>query len=569
MVLFSQPPTKSEPNYQPVAHSEYSAYSADDRGYLPDHGAQSFGLRQKQPNFDAPSLAVLAQENSSARKSCIFNLVWGGVLCFSCFVAAVALLSSFDTFAGTKAVRTLHLTSGGAEAMLFIVNIILTQVLDGLAYVHSISLRWALLKEQRLSFNTNIRLFTASHQHGPNKWYGNLLSAACLVLCYAATSQLIVNHDPKSGYFNETQPTGDVNIMYLNSVALLVLALGLLGNVILGVWCLLTSLKDTQLWSANPLATTLTALNIGLLQHRPGRSMRSVTSRTVPAAPSKPSARQPSVRQAIPRLRWLVAFVWLLAILALAWAITIFLVVRHITLNDSCRDQWLFTMTWSGTISECTSFNDALLYMDTSSSGNDIPLGVQLVLGILFVCAVQGFQTIGLHCIELVVNAHRDEDAWKQTASRKAQRIKTLIAPPFYAAVMSWKNAILFIMKAGLHWLLGQALIPQFAAPHNDEAGMYSFHMRYARLLVYTIVAFAFAVLITVMIYYRPRSLQPVAWGDLQTLADLVDNWAISKDGRLWWGDKGVLDSGAGIRHAGTSPEKENLLPIDMDAVYR
>jgi hypothetical protein len=559
---------------QPIPHTELSILS--NPVDVTDSKDASKQVRSLYSGLEVrlATPAVLAKQNTSARRNCVWNLVWSSSLCLSCIVTAVILLSRFEG-PGTTAnlVHPTQLTNRGAEAISFLINIAVAQATDGLAYIHSVSLRWALLKEQRLEFNTNIRLFAASRCHGPNKWYANLLSAACLVLCYAATSQLIIIGDN----------LGDrqLSTIYVNSVALLVLGIGLLGNIVLSVWCLLITMRHVHMWSANPLAVTLTALYNGLLQHHPGRSMLPVTSRTQPATPSTPSVRQPSTRQAMPSLRWLVLFIWLLAVLALGWSLAVMLVLRRtVTADfDKCIAAWSFSMSWSGDGGDyCESATDLALYMNppwnnNHQSSTNLPLGVQFVLGTLFVCAVQGLQTLGLHSVELVVNAHRDEDAWKQIASRLQQRTHSLAAPPFVAALLSWENAVLFAMKATLHWLLGQALVPYYSVADgthssNITPGVYSFRMRYARLLVYTILIIAFAAFVTFLVYHRPRSMQPAAWGHLQTLTDLVDDWALDEDGRLWWGDKGVVDPVEGIRHAGTGPNKETLSLIARDALY-
>ena len=75
----------------------------------------------------------------------------------------------------------------------------------------------------------------------------------------------------------------------------------------------------------------------------------------------------------------------------------------------------------------------------------------------------------------------------------------------------------------------------------------------------------------TWLAYRRPKGVQPGAWGHLQTLADLIDEWEVSKSGgRLWWGDKGeiVLESGEIVRHAGTSGNITRLGVIRESTLY-
>jgi hypothetical protein len=61
-----------------------------------------------------------------------------------------------------------------------------------------------------------------------------------------------------------------------------------------------------------------------------------------------------------------------------------------------------------------------------------------------------------------------------------------------------------------------------------------------------TFAFFVFALVCTFIARRRPRGPQPAAYGHLQTLANLVDNWSPT----MWWGHK--VD-GAVIYHAGES----------------
>jgi hypothetical protein len=55
---------------------------------------------------------------------------------------------------------------------------------------------------------------------------------------------------------------------------------------------------------------------------------------------------------------------------------------------------------------------------------------------------------------------------------------------------------------------------------------------------------FIFACFFTLVALYRPRSPQPVVYGHLQTLANLVDEWSPV----MWWGHK---EDGIPYCHAG------------------
>jgi hypothetical protein len=54
------------------------------------------------------------------------------------------------------------------------------------------------------------------------------------------------------------------------------------------------------------------------------------------------------------------------------------------------------------------------------------------------------------------------------------------------------------------------------------------------------------------------------AYGNFQTLADLVDYWKIGANGLLWRGDEEMgID---GVRQAGTNGKRDNLDHIRMGA---
>ncbi|KAG2148052.1 hypothetical protein DEU56DRAFT_107625 [Suillus clintonianus] len=66
----------------------------------------------------------------------------------------------------------------------------------------------------------------------------------------------------------------------------------------------------------------------------------------------------------------------------------------------------------------------------------------------------------------------------------------------------------------------------------------------------------------TVVALRRPRGPQPAAYGHLQTLANLVDEWSLV----MWWGHK---EDGIPFCHAGTSDDSLPAVKhVKMDCVY-
>jgi hypothetical protein len=190
-----------------------------------------------------------------------------------------------------------------------------------------------------------------------------------------------------------------------------------------------------------------------------------------------------------------------------------------------------------------------------------MPFDAAVVVSLMFVCAIQGLQTLGLYCAELIVNSSRDEDVWRavdaQDPSRRENHV--LLTPPSLAALMSWKYGFLLIFKSLLHWLLGQSVQPAFGR------GNVFFTMNYARLFVYVICTTVFATIITSLTVMKPKGPKPATYGHIQTIADVIDDWILDENGRFWWGDKGGRE---GVRHAGMSSQRKELGPIWMSAPY-
>ncbi|KAK3315993.1 hypothetical protein B0H66DRAFT_560079 [Apodospora peruviana] len=499
------------------------------------------------------------------------------------------------------------------EVIAFVINTILTQCFEGLAFIHSLSLRWALVTEERLRWNTNLRLFTSSRSRpwGPNGRAANVLSALCMVVGYTTTSQLFVGganwdlYSPEEfmssivGEQNEDTKTPE-EPQYLNCLALIVLGAVILLQTGLAVWCLLSDSASIKYWTSNALNTTLVALQRGEARHRDGRFMMSVATVSsgndggdskheavaIPhevindtISPTHPSRTQPSMSKSRPATRWIVHLLWFLFVLATVWFLIIVFVTRQLAFSS--RQPWDFALSWSGGYWNKVQFDIDTGYMKGPLNEPTPALSMtsQVALGLLFVMAIQGLQTLGIHAAELVVITARDEDTWRRLARLDKSHTRNVIKPnPFVSALSSWKNVLLIIFKSLLHWLLGQTVIAGFVycstacdAVMTRRWRVYSFEMLYGRVFVYTCCAGLLAAFVSFLAFKKPRGAQPATWGHIQTIADLVDDWDTDEKGRFWWGDKGEVFTevgGSGVRHAGLSCRREELQDVRMDALY-
>lgn len=502
---------------------------------------------------------------------CRLTIIFGIV----CSLACIACSIGYWVTSHGPANIFIHSDLPG-EAASFIVNLILTQCLEGLAYVHSVSLRWALLKENRLVFNTNIRLMTSSNRSRANSWYINAISAALLILCYAATSMLFIPRvDADYGTLYET---------HVNLLALLALGLALLGQTVLAIWCYYSNLRDIPTWSSDTLNTTVLMLDQQLVRHREGRCIESMQVRDIlgeeqESAPKLPSPQQPSQWQLIPTARHALIFIWILAGLSFVWFLTIVLVARGNMIGAINQVEhlpnatWHFSMTWNATSNPVVEslggtyfFNAVFFNLDWAQSIPDMPFVPALIANLLFVCAIQGLQTLGLHFSELIINLSRDEDVWRSLdAYGRSNAVKTSVLEkaPFLAALTSWKYIVLVIFKSLLHWLLGQS--SQASVELLEDRVWLT--MNYSRLFIYAICATTFALVITFIACMKPKGPQPATYGHIQTLADVIDDWNLDDDRRFWWGDKGCSGTD-GVRHAGMSCNKDYLGEIQMKELY-
>jgi hypothetical protein len=539
-----------------------------------DHSSRSHHHREgeEEPEFDMAT---------ATRTWCIATVSIGAILSLFCLISGTYILKTNPAKLGAF----LSISSKGKEA-LALINFALTLCIDGMMFVHSVSLRWTLYHEGRLEYNTNIRLFTSSKTVGPNRWYINVVALFFLVLSYGSSSVLFLSDE--TTLFSEM---GDHGIpVMVNATALVGLGLGLAGQAAVAGWCLASGCKLVPTWSSNPLNTTLAAIRKGNFAHRPGRCMLSVHQKYLrPNQGVYPAEKQGSILQIQRSVRYILALLWALVILAIAWTVAMVTVsmsygnqyapIEGVTEPLPC---WRFGINWNPDLSVC-SINVVTLVM--SQSGNTykpnsatISYGAGAVLCVLFVCLVQSSQTIGLHCVELLVNLSRDEGAWRQAYGEKKQEAPgaQLSTNPFRAALSSWENIFLFVAKATLHWVMGQSMFASVIfgdeTPGNNATSSpssFMVAMIYSRLFIFSILALFLAIFATYLALKRSRGCQPATLGHLQTLADLIDDWKTDKNGRIWWGDKTrLLEADGGLRHAGTSWDKKTLSPVCTVARY-
>lgn len=87
-----------------------------------------------------------------------------------CWLAGLVCLGLGIWSVRTRGGFVLYLSQYTKELLPLALNILVTVINETLGYVHTISLRWALQREGRLAFNSNLRLFTSARTFKANAW---------------------------------------------------------------------------------------------------------------------------------------------------------------------------------------------------------------------------------------------------------------------------------------------------------------------------------------------------------------------------------------------------------------
>ncbi|KAG2031518.1 hypothetical protein BDR03DRAFT_972342 [Suillus americanus] len=427
------------------------------------------------------------------------------------------------------------------EIFTLTLNLIVTLCTESVGFVHGISLRSALASESRLRFSTNLRLLTAARGwYNPNGALINGVSAVLLIISYSSASLVAcIDLSPK------TLDTVEEGIAFAG-IPLLILGVALLLQVMIA----LSGMRAVKIltWSSSPFDLIATLVHHSQLTPATLRCMRCVSNLDSYGGPAKPSEIQPSAWNAHTSIRKVVISLWVLVAACAGWATLIMYIWdKYASGNDLILSpNALTTHTWFFLPTLEVAF---IMYI--------IPGANSEVWILLFVnmAVIQGPLTLGLHCSELIANVIRDERQWRCATGRKGLRmvtnpLKTIFTHPICLG--------LFVAKPFLHWMFGLSLLVDISAIDGEVSKVFVF-MFTAQIWNLCIALFIFVCFFTFIALHRPRGPQPAAYGHVQTLANLVDEWSPV----MWWGHK---EDGIPYCHAGTSDHP--LLDVKMDCVY-
>ena len=187
--------------------------------------------------------------------------------------------------------------------------------------IHSTTLRWAL--NDRLTFNSNLRLFTAARDYWALGRASNFFRAGFLALCYCASLVLTESPDSNVGQthidemgFNNSgwQMEGTKNV-FVSSSAILALGIGLLGEAAISTWQIASVPVPT--WSTSPIENAWAAVATGRRSRVQGRCFMCDHQTALESQPQQPRARHRSAWSASKEVRRVLAYPWTLVTLSL------------------------------------------------------------------------------------------------------------------------------------------------------------------------------------------------------------------------------------------------------------
>ncbi|KAL6719515.1 hypothetical protein ACLMJK_003756 [Lecanora helva] len=468
---------------------------------------------------------------SSTRYFCLCGLGFTWLLFIGGVIAIIVLATKSDEGNYTA---TLSHPATGTVVLPLVFAVVITVCNECLGIIHTTSLRWSLWREGRLSFNTNLRLFTRSRSFAPNAWYSNFVCVVLSALSYAAAGQLISV---------DSQSTADN--LTISIPALASLFIGLSGQAAIATWALSGMKRQIPTWSSGSINNSL-ALHQHSLAHEPGYSLTSYDKTRKAGKTVIPSRVQPSLGSSRRSAVLVTICQWTIALATIIWSSVIIANYSGVV-SDNTHSSFLHRGARS-------SSDIAIVTNGRASSVNWVSTFVAFGIQLPF--------TFTLHCTELLVNASRDERAWRRSAKLKSKGAR-MDTNAIKDACTSWETITLFVLKSLVHWGFGEAVEIQFS---DGDTSIDMWANSLYLLSAFTVIVAVFG---TYLCYRRPKGPQPVAWGHFQTLVNLIDDWG-SQDQPLYWGDKGHVrwvDDGE-VRRAGTAGTASGLSAIHMNASY-
>ncbi|KAK4122793.1 hypothetical protein N657DRAFT_620872 [Parathielavia appendiculata] len=420
-------------------------------------------------------------------------------------------------------------------------NILVTLLNDSMGYVHTCSPRWSLQREGKLDFNSNLRLLTAAKHSRANGIIPNAVYLTGIVISYGSTSLIFLSLNPElARLLDKDYDDADTTGVHINAVAVITLGAGFLLQALITNWALAETHIPT--WSSNPFdvvrACIIDEHDGHRVEPRIGRCMMSVHLAMEDARACKPRPRQSPMVAAHHHVRGILILLWILPVLAGIWGGGVYGHLLKGTKNGVLGRSWSLLPVFTGkTDSNCSTRQctdgTSVVNMGWSAHG-----AAGLVGSVFLIMAFQSVVTLSLHCAELIVNLSRDEKVYRELIGPRGTNghYNSILA-----AFTSWRTLFLFILKAGVHWMFGLAINLQYQLGVN---------MHPPQIFYFGAFSLAAAIFGLLLSVWRPKGYLPASYGHIQTIADVVDEWADS--GSMFWGEKSRGNPG----YTGTSTHR-------------
>ncbi|KAG2119433.1 hypothetical protein DEU56DRAFT_747210 [Suillus clintonianus] len=388
-----------------------------------------------------------------------------------------------------------------SELLTLILNLLVTICTEATGFIHSISLRFALVSESRLRFNTNLRLLTAARGwRNPNGALLNGIMAVLLIISYTLTSLVVFDNSTSNGSYASVAIAG-FPILLLGVALLLQAVIAVLG------------LRAVEIltWSSSPFDLTAAMIHHRQFAPVPHQCMQGVSeSGYRESGPTEPSKSQLSAWHAHFSIRTVVIALWVIVYACVMWV-----AILGSVYGMSHHFQW----------SLFPNNNPILQYLAYPT------VNIQWwIIAIVNLAVFQAPMTLGLHCSELIANVIQNESQWRCATGEKGLHTATnALKAPFASPL----GIVLLILKPALHWMFGLGFN---AHGSGDGTALHQVElkMNFIQILNLCIVLIIFTGFVNFVTRRRPRGPQPATYGHIQTLANLVDAWSPV----MWWGHK-------------------------------
>ncbi|KAG1753183.1 hypothetical protein EDB19DRAFT_1978509 [Suillus lakei] len=510
------PPKPTEENWDP---SSLLAYDS-----LPNH--QDFESTISDAKFTANTTTDFYDRSLTSCTYALVGVACSSIFSCSCIIVGIVTLANQGVL-GVTVANMLPVDYPETQLLMqskivtLTLNLIVTLCTESIGFVHGISLRSALASESRLRFNTNLRLLTAARGwYSPNGALLNGISGVLLIISYASTSLVIC--------INQQTTTPFLQGLAIAGLPVLLLGIALLLQVVIA----LSAMRAVKIltWSSSPFDLTAALVHHTQLTPVTFQCMRCVSDLDTDEV---------------------VISLWGIVVACAGWAaLVMYIWHKYFNWTGSVSPSALTIQTWSFLPPSLNGLQPNVIQYAIPSVGIE-----WWILILVNMAVVQGPLTLGLHCSELIANVIRDERQWRCATGRKGLRTATNPLIPIFTHPIC---LVLFVAKPFLHWMFGLSFTA-VAFAFDGQLGALFIVMYTAQIWNLCIALFIFACFFTFVALRRPRGPQPAAYGHVQTLANLMDEWSPV----MWWGHK---EDQIPYCHAGTSDHL--LLDVKMDYVY-